>query len=643
MLHTEMRGASAGSRSQTWLLARCAVVLLAAATPLVSSASAAVPQSDFIVVLRPGHNDVAATASELSSSVGGEVDDVYEHAVKGFVVTATDAVAAALARDPNVAYVERDRAVTIDAQSTPTGVRRMFASSNPSLFIDGFDDIRVDADVAVIDTGIDIQHPDLNVVGGVNCLPATGCVPGGDDDNYHGTHVAGTIGAIDNNVGVVGVAPGVRLWAVKVMDNTGVGSLSSIISGLDWVTANAATIEVANMSFGAPGFSQALFDATQSAVNAGVAIAVAAGNSHVSAAGISPASFSNVLTVSALADFDGAPGGVGTPTCATDQDDTLADFSNFGPVDITAPGLCITSTVPVELGSYGVLSGTSMASPAVAGALALLARVSNPANAAQVRGLYDQVIASGNFNWTDDSGDGVKEPLLDLSNPAVFATAAQPPCVTLSSTGLIGSWRGENNLVAQVGPALAGSATFSSSLVGQGFTFAQTDKLTIDQFPTVATAMSVEMWIRPLNTGAHQVLASRWSFPSADDAARSFELALSPSAELMWSTDETSLRRPDELRVGVPQVFDGNFHHVAATWDQTTIRVYFDGQPIASKASQGGALNSAATTPFRLGGTSGLGAAFTFSGVIDEPSVWSRVLSASEMAGIRAAGISGKC
>ena len=594
-------------------------------------------------MLRPGHNNAAATASTLSSSIGGEVDDVYEHAVKGFLVTATDAVAAALARDPNVAYVERDRAVTIDTQSTPTGVQRTLASSNPSLFIDGFDDIRVDADVAVIDTGIDLQHPDLNVVGGVNCLPATGCVPGGDDDNYHGTHVAGTIGAIDNSFGVVGVAPGVRLWAVKVMDSTGVGSLSSIIRGLDWVTANAATIEVANMSFGAPGFSQALFDATQSAVNAGVAIAVAAGNSHVSAAGISPASFSNVLTVSALADFDGASGGLGAPTCTADQDDTLADFSNFGPVDITAPGVCIASTVPVELGSYGVLSGTSMASPAVAGALALLARQSNPANATQVRALYDRVIAAGNFNWTDDSGDGVKEPLVDLSNPTVFAAAAQPPCVTLSSTGLIGSWKGENNLVARVGPALAGSATFSQSFVGQGFTFAQADKLTIDQFPMVATAISVEMWIRPLNNGSNQVLASKWNFPSADDAARTFELALSSNAELIWATDETSSRRPEELRVGVPQIFDGGFHHVAATWDQSSIRVYLDGQAIASKPSQGGTLNSAATTPFRLGGTSGLGAAFTFSGVIDEPSVWSRALSASEIAGIRAAGISGKC
>jgi len=624
-------------------LASCIALLLASATPIVSSASAALPRSDFIVVLRPGHSSAAVTASTLSSSIGGEVDDVYEHAVKGFVVTATDAVAAALARDPNVAYVERDRVVMIDAQSTPTGVGRTFASSNPSLFIDGFDDIRVDADVAVIDTGIDLQHPDLNVVGGVNCLAATGCVLGGDDDNYHGTHVAGIIGAIDNNIGVVGVAPGVRLWAVKVMDSTGVGSLSSIIRGLDWVTANAATIEVANMSFGAPGFSQALFDATQSAVNAGVAIAVAAGNSHVSSAGISPASFNNVLTVSALADFDGAPGALGAPTCATDQDDTLADFSNFGPVDIAAPGVCITSTLPIELGSYGVISGTSMASPAVAGALALLARQSNPANATQVRALYDRVIASGNFNWTDDSGDGVKEPLLDLSNANVFAAAAQPPCVTLSSVGLVASWRGENNLAAQAGPALTGSATFSPSLVGQGFTFSPADKLTINLFPTVATALSVETWIRPLNTGSNQVLASRWSFPSVDDGARTFELALSPSAELLWTTDDTSSRRPEELRVGAPKIFDGGFHHVAATWDQTSMRVYVDGQLIASKPSQGGTLNPATTTPFRLGGTSGLGAEFTFSGVLDEPSVWGRVLSASEIAAIHTAGLSGKC
>jgi subtilisin len=134
----------------------------------------------------------------------------------------------------------------------------------------------VDVDVAVIDTGVDFQHPDLNVVGGVNC--ATGgpfnstCSSGGDDDHYHGTHVAGTIAAIDNGSGVVGVAPGARIWAVKVLNSRGSGYSSWIIAGIDWVAANAGTIEVANMSLGGSGFSQAEYDAIQGAVNKGVAL-----------------------------------------------------------------------------------------------------------------------------------------------------------------------------------------------------------------------------------------------------------------------------------------------------------------------------------------------------------------------------------
>jgi subtilisin len=287
------------------------------------------------------------------------------------------------------------------------------------------DDYRVDVDVAVIDTGVDFQHPDLNVVGGVNCAggsPFTKkCKSGGDDDHYHGTHVAGTIGAIDNGIGVVGVAPGARLWAVKVLNSQGSGYTSWIVAGIDWVAANAATIEVANMSLGGSGFNQAEYDAIQGAVNKGVAFAVAAGNSDDDASKYSPAAFDNVLSVSALADFNGLPGGLGHPTCRTDQDDTLADFSNWGSaVDIAAPGVCILSTYPLEKGEYGTISGTSMASPHAAGALALLASANNPANAADVSNLYKKVKDAGNFNWTDDSGDGVKEPLLDVSNTTLF-------------------------------------------------------------------------------------------------------------------------------------------------------------------------------------------------------------------------------
>jgi subtilisin len=146
------------------------------------------------------------------------------------------------------------------------------------------------------------------------------------------------------------------------------------------------------MSLGGSGYNQAEYDAIQGAVNKGVAFAVAAGNSDADAKNYSPAAFNNVLTVSALADFNGAPGGGAAPTCRNDQDDTLADFSNWGSaVDIAAPGVCILSTYPLEKGEYGTISGTSMASPHVAGALALLASANNPANATDVSNLYNQV------------------------------------------------------------------------------------------------------------------------------------------------------------------------------------------------------------------------------------------------------------
>ena len=150
----------------------------------------------------------------------------------------------ALQHDPRVAYVVEDLERSISVQSMPTGIQRIFADTNPEIAINGADDYRVDVDVAVIDTGVDFQHPDLNVVGGVNCyswLPFSAtCKSGGDDDHYHGTHVAGTIGALDNGIGVVGVAPGARIWAVKVLSSCGSGYSSQIMAGIDWVAANAS-------------------------------------------------------------------------------------------------------------------------------------------------------------------------------------------------------------------------------------------------------------------------------------------------------------------------------------------------------------------------------------------------------------------
>jgi subtilisin family serine protease len=446
-----------------WLLSVsvAAIILISLVFP-GGSVQAAPTGMPYIIVFKDTV-DPNREAPGLAKAYGLQLGFIYQHALKGLSATVPAGRLTALQHDPRVAYVVEDMERSISEQTLPTGIQRIFADTNPEIAINGSDDYRVDVDVAVIDTGVDFQHPDLNVVGGVNCYnwwPFTAnCVSGGDDDHYHGTHVAGTIGAIDNGIGVVGVAPGARIWAVKVLSSSGSGYSSQIIAGIDWVASNSETIEVANMSLGGSGFSQAEYDAIQGAVNNGVAFAVAAGNDDADANDYSPGGFDNVLSVSALADFNGLPGGGAASTCRADQDDTLADFSNWGPeIDIAAPGVCILSTYPLEQGEYGTISGTSMASPHAAGALALLASINNPANATDVYNLYNQIKQTGNFNWTDDSGDGIQEPVLDVSNTAIFnptlipgsqGTPPAPPsaltAVVVSSSQINLTWVDSDN------------------------------------------------------------------------------------------------------------------------------------------------------------------------------------------------------
>jgi subtilisin family serine protease len=365
---------------------------------------------------------------EIARSTGGRVGYVYRAALNGFSITLPLAAVPGIENRPDVAYIEYDLPMAIVAQEVPTGVRRAFVDE-ALLDIDGLDDQRVDVDVAVLDTGIDFEHPDLNVAGGTDCTLRQGGGPfaryycgapgegtGGDDNHYHGTHVAGTIGALDNDIGVVGVAPGARLWAVKVLNQNGSGYTSGIIAGIDW-TIDHGDIEVLNMSLGGAGISTAYRDAIDTAVANGVVVVVAAGNSDADANNYSPAYVPSAITVSALADFDGLPGGNGAATCRSELDDTLANFSNWGTaIDIAAPGVCITSTYPLEQGAYGTISGTSMAAPHVAGAAALLASGANaPLNGDGVQAIRDALVNSGNSNWSDDSGDGEQEPLLDLT------------------------------------------------------------------------------------------------------------------------------------------------------------------------------------------------------------------------------------
>ncbi|MGP3958499.1 S8 family serine peptidase [Nonomuraea sp. 3N208] len=381
--------------------------------------SAAAPDGTYIVQLNPAMRAPRGAAQDQVSQHGGELVGVYEHAFKGYTARLSAAAAEQLKRNPNVLSVEPDAEVTAFPQTTPTGVRRIFGPDNPNLDIDGTDDVRIDVDVAVVDTGVDYTHPDLNVVARTNCVNGLCRDNNGTDDNGHGSHVAGTVGAIDNAIGPVGVAPGARIHGVKVLNASGSGTLSGIAAGIDWVVARASTIEVINLSLGCNGCSSsAISNAIANAVNRGVVVVVAAGNSHANTANFFPANHPDVVTVSAMTDNDGLPGGAGGSTLScrseTDQDDTSAFYSNYGAtVEITAPGTCIYSTW--RNGGYNTISGTSMASPHVAGAAGILTSgARKPTTRAGSLAVRSTLISTGNANWTDDSGDGVKEPLLDV-------------------------------------------------------------------------------------------------------------------------------------------------------------------------------------------------------------------------------------
>jgi subtilisin len=351
-------------------------VLLAALTLAGTAGARAIP-GQYIVVVKSGF-DGRTVAAEHARWADAEVLRSYRHALNGYSARLSPGALAKVRSDDRVLLVSQDREVRATAQTLPTGVNRIEGDLSSTLSGNGSGSVNVA--VAVIDTGLDRDHPDLNVVGGRNCSTGRSF----DDGNGHGTHVAGTIGARDDLNGVVGIAPGAPLYAVRVLNNNGSGSWSSVICGIDWVTANAASrgIKVANMSLGGSGSdgscgSDALHQAICNSVNnAKVTYVVAAGNSNVDFKDFVPAAYNEVLSVTAMADFNGQPGGGAPATCRSDVDETAADFSNFTTIGssdvghtIAAPGVCINSTW--KGGGYNTISGTSMASPHTAGTAAL--------------------------------------------------------------------------------------------------------------------------------------------------------------------------------------------------------------------------------------------------------------------------------
>lgn len=401
------------------------LVGLIALTAMLSASSAAAKGEDpgrYIVVFKDSVEQPGNLARTQTENRDADLGFIYRHAAKGYSAELTKAEVEGLRKDKRVDFVSRDHELELFAQTTPTGIDRVFAPPNENLDIDEEDDHRVDVDVAVLDTGIN-PHPDLSIAGRTACVSQEGgvnkCV---DDQGFdvadHGTHVAGTIAAIDDGIGVVGVAPGARLWSVQIINTPMEGSLESrALAGVDWVVARSSQIEVVNMSFGCTegvhskcAEMPALDGAITEGAEAGIVFVAAAGNNATDTSKTHPASHPDVIAVSALNDADGSPSG---------GEDELAGFSNYGStVDVAAPGVDIYSTSPE--GTYSFKTGTSMASPHVAGAAALLAAKDKPESVEEIETIRDTIIEEGNLEWIDNSGDGIKEPLLDVGSEAVF-------------------------------------------------------------------------------------------------------------------------------------------------------------------------------------------------------------------------------
>jgi subtilisin len=369
----------------------------------------------YIVVLKSSVRKPGAVAANQARAYGAQVTHVYRSALKGYAAKIPSGRVAALRANRNVRFVSPDRVMRVAGQTVGTGVSRIRAVGKANK--------GSGVNVAVIDTGIDLNHPDLaaNIVGGYNC--SGGGTKSYDDANGHGTHVAGIIAALDNGIGVVGVAPQAKLWAVRVLDKSGSGTWSEVICGIDFVDskspAKGGPISVANMSLGGFGSDDgncgntnkdALHAAICRAVADGVTFVVAAGNSGLDLSGsftTVPAAYDEVLSVTALADSDGQPCEAGAST-QYGADDNFASWSNYatGAADlnhlIAAPGVDIYSTY--KGGGYATLSGTSMASPHVAGAAALYLSTHPGASPATVRDALKALGEPVNTNFNGECG-----------------------------------------------------------------------------------------------------------------------------------------------------------------------------------------------------------------------------------------------
>ncbi len=414
--------------------------MLVATMVVPAAATPPEPAQVWIVTLDDDHPS-ARHAGPLVQRHGGQLRQVYAHALNGFSFSGSAQAALSMERSSRVVRVEADQPVRAAGHVTPSGVQRIAA---PQAHADGYDGQGVR--IAVLDTGIDSSHPalDVDVAAGVNCIDAGSTST--EDANSHGTHVAGTASASLEGSTFVGAATRAQVVPVKVLADSGSGSWESVICGIDHVTGNE-TISVANMSLSGSGTAgddcttdtaSALRRAICTSVDAGNLYTVAAGNNGADVANSVPAAYPEVITVSAL-DEHRCIRYVGGGPQRTECGEGLASFSNYGVgVDVIAPGVSIYSTLPG--GGYGTKSGTSMAAPHVAGVTALMRSVAPELGPDQLRVLLqgtgecpdgtqntaESGACSGQGGWFADP-DGIPEPLINAPRAAAAAGEAPAP------------------------------------------------------------------------------------------------------------------------------------------------------------------------------------------------------------------------
>jgi subtilisin family serine protease len=366
---------------------------VATGSVLYEGSARAVPGS-YIVVLKDAKlaaDAIGSAASGLASSYGGTVQRSWGAAIRGFEFTGTALAARRLAASPAVAYVEQNQIYTADVTQTGAtwGIDRIDQRALPLSTTYTYSTTASNVHAYIIDTGILTTHTQFGgrASSGFDFVDndsnATDC-------NGHGTHVAGTVGG-----STYGVAKGVSLVAVRVLNCSGSGTTAGVVSGINWVTSHAIKPAVANMSLGG-GASTTLDNAVSASVASGVTYAVAAGNSSANACNSSPSRVPTAITVG-----------------ATSRTDARASFSNFGScLDIFAPGVGITSSWFSSTTATNTISGTSMASPHVAGGAALVLATHPSFTAAQVT---SALIAASTTGVVTSAGSGSPNRLLFVS------------------------------------------------------------------------------------------------------------------------------------------------------------------------------------------------------------------------------------